>query len=110
MPEYKKKLIKVNRDKTGREISKQIAMNKTNGGDMTMKQVKSIYNGFLRAGVPYDKIRLLGSNPYQNYFTLKGIRDLEVVDIDDDEYWINKSEEVRDKLIEISILTIVLYK
>jgi hypothetical protein len=85
-------------------------MDKINGKNMNMKQVRAVYEGFLRAGVPYDKILLLGSNPYMNYFTLKAMRNLEITDIDDDEYWINKSEEVRDKLEEISILTIVLYK
>ncbi len=33
-----------------------------------------------------------------NYFTIKGYDDVNITDFDDEEYWMNKSQGIREKL------------
>ncbi len=65
---------------------------------MNFKEVDDIYQEFLDRGYTHDKICVVVSTPYLNHYTIKGYDSINLRDFDDDDYWMNKSQEIREKL------------
>ncbi len=107
---YNLKLTNELRDKTGKVRSQQITWQRADKGNMNFDEVRRIYQGLLDKGIPYDKIYIVASNPYMKFFSIKGRRDYEISDIDDEEYWMNRSQETRDKLEELEFVNFIVYK
>jgi hypothetical protein len=105
---YNSKVL-IKRDKRGKEVCRQIAMQRVDKRKLSIPQIQRIYEGLLR-NRPHDKIRILVSNPYQNYLTIKGTRDYEINNFDDDDYWQGVSQPIRDKLSEIEYVHFIVYK
>jgi hypothetical protein len=41
-----------------------------------------------------------------NFFTIKGFNDVDIIDFGNEEYWMNKSQEIREKLEEFQFVYI----
>jgi hypothetical protein len=109
--EYNMNLVKVNKDKRGVEVNRQLAIQRKDKCHISFGQVNKIYQGLLRQNIPHDKIRIVFSNPYENHYTIKGIRDYDIANVDDDDYWDGGvSQEIRDKLKEMDFVHFYIYK
>jgi len=92
------KIFKDERDKSGKIKVKDIALERKDKKTMNFKEVDNIYQELLDRGYKYDKISIVVSTPYLEYFTIKGYDAVNIIDFDDEDYWKNKSQEIREKL------------
>ncbi len=100
------KIFKDERDKSGKIKVKEIALERKDKGTMNFKEVEDIYQQLLNRGYTYDKISISVANPYMNFFTIKSFNDVDIIDFGNEEYWMNKSQEIREKLEEFQFVYI----
>jgi|APFre7841882793_1041355.scaffolds.fasta_scaffold161538_1 hypothetical protein len=99
------KVVNEKFDKNGKLYSKQISIQNKNKTFIKPKQVNKIYKS-LTESIPAKNIRVLVTNPYLNYFTLKTGEN--GINMDDDDYWANKPEDVKNKIEQFSMVHFVI--
>lgn len=93
--------------KTGEE-RKQLNITKKNGKMIKIKEVKSIYDHYVKKGIAAERIAIVGLNP-ERVFNLKGFKQDELYDFESDDYLEGKSSEVIDKLSKFESVQVIVY-